>query len=91
MNMQSYPLNIALKNAGGRKTKANRHVRSARAKRRAFQSQAGKVVAQYQKKTGDKVPFELSDAELIEWSARDADFAKLSQRVFELRWKWLGY
>lgn len=87
----TYPLGIAIKNGGGRKTKENRHIRSERGKRRAFLSEASKIRAAYERKTGIKVPDDLTDEELDARSLRDPDFAAMRKKVYNLREYWLGY
>jgi hypothetical protein len=49
MNLQSYPVGLAIKNGGGRKTKQNRHIRSERAKRRAFKVQSEKLICRFER------------------------------------------
>ncbi|WHZ35476.1 hypothetical protein [Sagittula sp. MA-2] len=91
MTGPSYPLGIALKGAGGRKTKDNRHIRSSRSKYRAFRAEVRKLVGHYQRKTGFKVSAAMTDEELDERSALDPDFAIMRDKVFAIRAKYLGY
>ncbi len=88
---QAYPLGIAIKGAGGRKTKENRHIRSSRARRRAFWSEVEKLVKQYNRKSGKPAPVNIDDEELERRAAADPDFAELRNKVFDVRMKYLGY
>lgn len=55
-----YPIGIAIQGAGGRKFKQDRHVRSARARRRAFEKRQTALIAAAWKRWGsvDAMPLE---------------------------------
>lgn len=87
----AYPLGIAIKGAGGRKTKENRHIRSSRSRRRAFWSEVEKLVKQYNRKTGKPAPVKIDNKELERRAASDPDFAELRDKVFALRERYLEF
>lgn len=87
----AYPLGIALKGSGGRKTKENRHIRSSRSRRRAFWSEVEKLVKQFNRKTGKPAPVNIDDEELERRAAADPDFAELRDKVFAARERYLGF
>lgn len=86
--MQTYPLGIALKAAGGRKTKENRHIRSARQRRKAFEIETERLMRQYEQEKD--VCLDVSPERFWEMAARDTCLAALGAQLVDLRIKYLG-
>ena len=78
MRQQSYPLGLAIKNGGGRKVKQDRHIRSARQRRKAFEKAKDALLTAAWKRWGhgDNVPPEVD--------------ASLRAKIARLREKYLG-
>lgn len=80
------PHGIAIKNARGRKTKENRHIRSGRGKRRAFKAQSERLIRQFERTHGIAVQ---SDT-FLELSKSNLELAKLGRQLVTLRKRILG-
>ncbi len=86
MRQQSYPLGIAIKNGGGRKLKQDRHIRSERAKRRAFKAQSEKLIRRFERTHGIAVDPDT----FLELSEKDPLLAQLGKQLVEMRSRFLG-
>lgn len=73
--MQTYPLGIALKGAGGRKTKQDRHIRSARQRRKAYKKEQDALLLAVWKHWGD-----LDKMPLAEQAKVDALLSRLRSK-----------
>lgn len=86
MNLKTYPLGIALKNGGGRKVKQDRHIRSARQRRKAFKAESEKVIQKFERMHGISVNPEI----FLELTMTNPHLAQLGRQLVMLRHKFLG-